>query len=118
MLTLWRRHNPKHCKLQGREERKCRCPIWISGVDDSGTRVKETTKLRDWTKAEALARHWDNTGAKPAQTQRVTIEDWKKAFLADAESPAGKTWLVRRFVNTKCCSSNLPTSPTVKDTGS
>jgi hypothetical protein len=39
---------------------------------------------------EALARHWDNTGAKPAQTPRVTIEDWKKAFLADAESPAGK----------------------------
>jgi hypothetical protein len=26
MLTLWRRHNPKHCKLQGHEERKCRCP--------------------------------------------------------------------------------------------
>jgi hypothetical protein len=59
MLTLWRRHNPKHCKLQGRDERKCRCPIWISGVDDAGNQIKETTKLRDWTKAEALARHWE-----------------------------------------------------------
>jgi integrase/recombinase XerD len=90
MLTLWRRHNPKHCKLEGRDQRKCRCPIWISGVDDTGNKIKETTKLRDWTKAEALARHWDNTGAKPVEAARVSIEDWKKAFLADAESPAGK----------------------------
>jgi|HubBroStandDraft_4_1064222.scaffolds.fasta_scaffold36603_6 hypothetical protein len=67
MLTLWRRHNPKHCKLLGRDERKCRCPTWISGVDDAGNQIKETTKLRDWTKAEALARHWDNTGAKHRQ---------------------------------------------------
>jgi integrase/recombinase XerD len=90
MLSLWRRHNPVKCRLKGRQERRCRCPIWISGVDDAGNQVKETTKLRDWTKAEALARHWDNTGAKPAETTRVSVEDWKKAFLADAESPAGK----------------------------
>jgi site-specific recombinase XerD len=90
MLTLWRRHNPKHCKLQGRDERKCHCPIWISGVDDAGNQIKETTKLRDWTKAEALARHWDNTGAKPVETPRVTIEDWRDAFLTDAASSAGR----------------------------
>jgi integrase/recombinase XerD len=59
-------------------------------VDDAGNQIKETTKLRDWTKAESLARHWDNTGAKPLETSRITIEEWKKAFLADAESPAGK----------------------------
>jgi hypothetical protein len=90
MLTQWRRHNPKHCDLRGRDERKCRCPIWISGVDEAGNQVKETTKLRDWTKAEALAHHWDNTGAKPVETPRVTIEQWKTAFLADAEVPSGK----------------------------
>ncbi|MGA8408133.1 MAG: tyrosine-type recombinase/integrase [Candidatus Acidiferrales bacterium] len=90
MLTLWRRHNPQKCKLKGRQERKCRCAIWVSGVDEAGNKIKETTKLRDWTKAEALVRHWDNTGAKPVGTPRVTIEDWKKAFLADAESPAGR----------------------------
>lgn len=89
-LTLWRRHNKANCDLKGRDQRRCRCPIWISGVDDAGNHVKETTKLRDWTKAEALARHWDNTGAKPVESVRVTIEDWKKAFLTDAESPAGK----------------------------
>ena len=90
MLTLWRRHNPAKCKLKGRQEWKCRCTIWISGVDDAGNRIKETTKLRDRTKAENLARHWDNTGAKPVQTLRVTIEEWKTAFLADATAPAGK----------------------------
>jgi integrase/recombinase XerD len=90
MLTIWRRHNPAKCKLKGRQERKCRCTIWISGVDEGGNQVKETTKLRDWTKAEALARHWDNTGAKPVKTERVTIEVWKTAFLADATAPSGK----------------------------
>jgi integrase/recombinase XerD len=89
-LAIWRRHSPAKCKLKGRQERKCRCPIWISGVDEAGNQIKETTRLRDWTRAEALARHWDNTGAKPAETPRTTIEEWKKAFLADAESPAGK----------------------------
>jgi integrase/recombinase XerD len=90
MLTIWRRHNPQNCQLKGRQERKCRCAIWVSGVDEAGNKIKETTKLRDWTKAEALVRRWDNTGAKPTEAPRTTIEEWKKAFLADAESPAGK----------------------------
>ena len=87
---MWRRHNPAKCKLEGRQERKCRCTIWISGVDDAGTKVKETTRFRDWQKAENLARHWDSTGSKPAVEKRVTIEEWKTAFLADAAAPAGK----------------------------
>jgi site-specific recombinase XerD len=90
MLTIWRRHNPKKCKLKGRQERKCRCAIWISGIDAAGSKIKETTKLRDWTRAEALARHWDNTGAKPLETARVSIEEWKNAFLTDAAAPSGK----------------------------
>jgi hypothetical protein len=98
MLTIYRRHNPKTCtlpvpkgkKAAGRGEKKCRCTIWISGVDDAGNHVRETTKLRDWTKAENLARHWDNTGARPVVEKRITIEEWKTAFLADATAPAGK----------------------------
>jgi integrase/recombinase XerD len=90
MLTLWRRHNPQKCKLKGRQERKCRCAIWVSGVDEAGMKLKETTKLRDWTKAEALVRHWDDAGAKPTKATRTTIEEWKTAFLADAAAPSGK----------------------------
>ncbi len=89
MLTLWRRHNPKHCELRGRDERKCRCPIWISGVDEAGNQVKETTKLRDWTRAESLLGRWE-TGTKPVEKSRTTIEDWQIAFLSDAANPAGK----------------------------
>jgi len=89
MLTLWRRHNPKHCELEGRDQRKCRGPIWISGVDESGKQVKETTKLRDWTRAESFLRRWEN-GTKPVETSRTTIEDWQTAFLSDAANPAGK----------------------------
>ncbi|MGB8836402.1 MAG: tyrosine-type recombinase/integrase [Candidatus Acidiferrales bacterium] len=90
MLTIWRRHNQLKCKYKSRAERKCRCPIWISGIDAAGVRVYETTKLRDWTRAESFVRHYDNTGAKPMETSRITIEDWQTAFLADATSPSGK----------------------------
>jgi hypothetical protein len=80
----------KKCHFKGRLNRKCRCPIWISGVDASGDRVKESTKLRDGTRAETLARHWDAEGTKPATTTRTTIEDWRIAFMQDASSLAGK----------------------------
>lgn len=93
MLHLWRRHNPKKCKLKGRQERKCHCAIWISGVDDSGIRIKESTRYRDWSKAESLARHWDLKGHKPleaAKQARTTIKEWQDAFLQDAANPASK----------------------------
>jgi integrase/recombinase XerD len=90
MLSIWRWHNPKRCSLKGRLNRKCKCRIWISGIDASGVRVKESTKLRDWNRAEILARNWDAKGSKPVQEGRATIEDWNKAFMADASSAAGK----------------------------
>jgi integrase/recombinase XerD len=90
MLSIWRRHNPKKCQFKGRLSRKCRCPIWISGVDAAGNKIKEATKLRDWTRAEALARHWDAEGTKPATATRTTIDEWRIAFMQDASSPAGK----------------------------
>jgi integrase/recombinase XerD len=90
VLNLWRRHSKSKCNLRGRQERRCRCPIWISGVDAAGNRIKETTKLRDWTRAEALARHWDARGAKPTETARTTIDELETAFLAYAANPAGK----------------------------
>lgn len=58
-------------------------------MDESGNQIKETTKLRDWTRAESLLRRWDS-GTKPVETTRATIEDWRDAFLADAASPAGR----------------------------
>jgi integrase/recombinase XerD len=89
MLTLWRRHNPIRCKLTSRSDRRCGCPIWVSGVDEAGNHLKQTTRLRDWQRAEALARRLA-IGEKSAAGARVTIEDWQKAFLEYATSPAGK----------------------------
>ena len=88
MLNLWRRHNPSKCQLKGRQERKCRCPIWISGVDNTGTHVKETTKLRDWTKAESLLRERD--AGEPTNAERITIQAWRDACLADLDSRTGR----------------------------
>jgi len=90
MISLWRRHNPAKCDLTSRAERKCRCPIWATGTLPSGEKVRATTRLRDWTRAEAIARRWEVEGTQPIQSGRTTIVQWRDAFLQDAESPAGK----------------------------
>ena len=99
MLTLWRYHNPKKCNLRGRHERKCKCPIWISGVGlhfDKKLKkyivgnIKESTKLRDWTKAEAYARHYEDKGSKPEIANRATVAELEREFLANAKSPTGR----------------------------
>jgi integrase/recombinase XerD len=89
-LNLWRRHNPKACKFTSRRDRKCRCVIWVTGSLPSGERVRATTRLRDWTRAEAVVRRWEVEGAQPLQSARTTIVEWQDAYLADASSPAGK----------------------------
>jgi integrase/recombinase XerD len=99
MLTLWRYHNPKKCNLRGRQERKCKCPIWISGVGlhfDKKLKkyvignIKESTKLRDWSKAEAYARHYEDKGSKPEISNRATVAELEKEFLGNAKSPTGR----------------------------
>ena len=57
-------------------------------VTSAGTQVKETTRLRDWTKAESLLRKWD-AGQKPTNAERVTIQAWRDACLADL-GPSGR----------------------------
>jgi hypothetical protein len=100
-------HNPKKCTLEikkdhktsGREGRKCRCPIWISGVGLHLNRktnkyeignIKESTKLRDWTRAEACLRHYEDKGIRPVETSRTEIKELATQFLANAGSPTGK----------------------------
>jgi integrase/recombinase XerD len=89
-LNLWRRHNPQKCNFTSRSDRKCRCVIWVTGSLPSGERVRESTRLRDWTRAEAVVRRWEVEGAQPLQSARTTIAEWQDAFLQDASSPAGK----------------------------
>jgi integrase/recombinase XerD len=90
MLTIWRRHNPARCNLTKRSETKCRCVIWATGTLPNGRKVRESTKLRDWSRAQSLAHQWEIAGEPPKIGERVTIESWKDAFLADAKSPSGR----------------------------
>jgi integrase/recombinase XerD len=90
MLTIWRRHNPARCNLTKRSETKCRCIIWATGTLPNGRRVRESTKLRDWSRAQSLAHQWEIAGEPPKIGERVSIESWKDAFLADAKSPSGR----------------------------
>jgi integrase/recombinase XerD len=64
--------------------------IWVTGTLPSGEKIRATTHLRDWTRAEAVVRHWEVEGAQPLQSARTTIVEWQDAYLADASSPAGK----------------------------
>jgi len=90
MLTIWRRHNPDKCDLTKRSETKCRCVIWATGTLPNGRKVRESTKLRDWTRAMAVIRQWEVEGEPPKIGERTTIEAWKESFLQDAKSPAGR----------------------------
>jgi integrase/recombinase XerD len=89
MLTIWRRHNPAKCKFTARTEQKCRCVIWMTGTLPSGEKVRESTRLRDWTRAETISRQREVQG-KFKQSARVTLKEWKTSYLQDAESPSGR----------------------------
>jgi integrase/recombinase XerD len=85
MLQVFRRHNPKKCKLRSRSQYKCRCPLWIDARID-GVRVRKPLKTRNWAKAQRDVRQWERDGVKPVVAGRATVEQWKEAFLQDAKS--------------------------------
>jgi len=90
MLTIWRRHNPARCRFSKRTETKCRCVIWATGTLPNGRLVRESTKLRDWTRAQAIIRQWEIEGEPPKVEAHKTIQEWKEIFLHDAKSPSGR----------------------------
>ena len=101
MLTIWRRHNPDKCSFTKRTETKCRCMIWATGTLPNGRKVRESTKLRDWTRAMSVIRQWEVEGEPPKVGERTTVEVWKEAFLQDAKSPSGRnlgTETYRKYV--------------------
>jgi site-specific recombinase XerD len=90
MLTLWRRHNPAKCRLTKRTETKCRCVIWATGTLPNGRPIRESTKLRDWTRAQTIIRQWEIENDVVRSETRTKIADWKLQFLQDAKSPSGR----------------------------
>jgi integrase/recombinase XerD len=86
MLITYRRHDPAKCRFRSRSEYRCKCPIWVSGTKADGERVREALKIRDWNRAQDEVRRWDVEGSRPIRVERVTIEDWQKKFIQEAEA--------------------------------
>ena len=62
MLTVYRRHR-KACgrRSEGREYRRCRCPIWTDGFL-AGQEIRKSLGTRDWEKAQEIVRQWEADG--------------------------------------------------------
>src|SRR5208283_3542982 len=86
MLITYRRHNQAKCRFRSRSEYRCKCPIWVSGTKADGERVREALKTRDWNRAQDEVRRWDVEGSRPIRVERVTMEDWQKKFIQEAEA--------------------------------
>ena len=92
MLQLYRRH-VKSCRFWtgkstngNRRDHNCRCPVWVDGYLN-GVRVNKTLDLRDWTRANAIARDWEIAGTIQKETRAgMPVGEACNAFMADAEA--------------------------------
>jgi integrase/recombinase XerD len=88
MLTLYRRHR-KGCehRRDGREWRRCRCPIWVDGFV-GGREVRQSLKESNWERATETIQKWEARGfvGDGQETEHIPIEQAAKDFTADAEA--------------------------------
>jgi integrase/recombinase XerD len=88
MLTIYRRHL-KNCghRNEGRNYRRCRCPIWVDGFLRNQD-VRRSLGTRDWEKAQTTIRAWEDAGVQTDEKDRepMSIEQAGKDYLADAEA--------------------------------
>ena len=86
MLSIYRRHK-KSCghRSEGREYRRCRCPIWVDG-SLAGQEIRKALDELDWERAQKTVREWEANGELPAPEagQAISIEKAKDEYLADA----------------------------------
>ena len=86
MLTSYRRHQ-KHCphRAEGRQYRRCRCPIWADGFLN-GIEIRESLQLRDWERAQQRIREWEAEGDQSRQVEPITVDRACEEFMLDAEA--------------------------------
>jgi integrase/recombinase XerD len=86
MLTIYRRHSAKCAhRSQGRNYRRCTCPIWVDGFV-GGQEIREALHLRNWEKAQEKVREWEAEGLRRPQPEPITIAQATRDFLSDAEA--------------------------------
>jgi integrase/recombinase XerD len=88
MLTLYRRHR-KDCehRAEGRDWRRCRCPIWADGFL-SGRDIRQSLKETNWERATETLQTWEARGfvGDGQEADHIPIEQATKSFVADAEA--------------------------------
>jgi hypothetical protein len=85
MLTAFRRH-VKTClhRDEGRNYRRCRCPIWVDGFLGK-VEMRKTLDTKDWEKAQQIIRDWEAEGILVEEPPTpVTIEQACADFENDA----------------------------------
>ena len=100
MLTIYRRHK-KGCphRSEGREYRRCHCPIWVDGL--IGTQdVRESLHLRDWQKASETIREWEARGSKQEEKKAdlITIAHGWERFQDDLQARGLRKSTIYRYV--------------------
>jgi integrase/recombinase XerD len=88
MLTLYRRHR-KDCKhrAEGRDWRRCRCPIWADGFL-GGRDIRQSLKENNWERATETLQAWEGRGSvgDDPDARHIAIEQATKDFIADARA--------------------------------
>jgi len=94
VLTTYRRHEGD-CRFTSRDEKKCRCPIWIDLAID-GKRKRRSLKTRDWQVAAQRAREIEaNAGTEIAFAP--SVEDACKSYLTDVQRRGLKEATVQKY---------------------
>jgi site-specific recombinase XerD len=83
VLILFRRHE-KGCNYTSRDERRCRCGIWLDW-HVAGKRYRKPLGLRDWQVAQQRARELEANGFIEDRLA-PTIEEASEQYLADAQA--------------------------------
>lgn len=102
-MHTFRRHNAAVCKFTSRDDRRCKCPIWVTGRNRQGLFVKkplhkflhQPTFVRDWTKAQEDLRRYELGELEPRSI--VTVSDLREKFLKDCESRNLSAGTKRKF---------------------
>jgi hypothetical protein len=84
VLTIYRRHL-RSCphRTEGREYRRCRCPLWVQGTL-AGEIVRKSLDLSSWEAASELVRMWEARGSLSGRI--VAVPDAVSKFMDDARA--------------------------------
>jgi integrase/recombinase XerD len=84
MLTIYRRHL-KDCdhRTDGRDYRRCRCPLWVQGTLGGDT-IRKSLDLTSWEAASELVHDWEARGTLSGRV--IPVVEAVSKFMNDARA--------------------------------